>query len=111
MLCPQKPDRFTQPSGSSGFSGMGLLVPGPGGANDRLKIRVSRPEFQDLARGGRVGNQIGGIARATRLYDVRHFVTGFRVDRRENLSHRKAVAGAKIEDAARMSTHQEPERR
>ena len=67
-------------------------------------------EFQGLARRGGVRDQIGRIARSTRLDDMRYLAAGLGGDGGENLAHRKARAGAEIESAAGMSLHQELQR-
>ena len=90
---------------------MRLLVPGPRGADDGRKIRMGRAEVQRLARGGSVGDQIRWIAGAARLDDVRNVVAGFTSDRRENLAHREAFAGAEVQGAAGMTLQKQFERR
>ena len=86
-------------------------MPGPSGSDDGFEIRVFCAKFQSLARCGGVGNQVSRIADAAWLNDMGHLVAGFGRNSRQNLAHRKPSASAKIKSTARMSLHQQFQRK
>src|SRR4030095_4637991 len=73
-----------------------LLMPGPGGCNDRLQVAHRRPPFQVATSGGRIGDQSRRVAGPPRADPVRHGAPCHLLDRVDYFADTEAVADAEV---------------